>query len=335
MDYLCASSLETLERWLGERGEATYRAKQIVAWIHQRWNDDPRDMSDLSKTLRDRLQEDFISRSSEISRHLSDEAGVEKLLITLRDGERVEAVIIPAGDRRAFCLSTQVGCPVQCAFCASGAGGLTRNMEAGEIVEQFLITTRTLGRLPDNVVFMGVGEPLLNLSNLLDALGFITGADYVDLGHRRITISTSGWTPGIRRLAKLGKPWNLAVSLHAADDETRRRLIPDRFRKPVDDVLDAVLEHQRETRRIPTFEYTLLKGINDDPGHAAGLAEAARKCRAKINLIPYNPTSDAFERPAPETIRSFQNVLVKRGVPVTLRVERGSGIQAACGQLRG
>ncbi|MBR3687912.1 MAG: ankyrin repeat domain-containing protein, partial [Lentisphaeria bacterium] len=261
--------------------------------------------------------------------------GSAKYLLRLHDGETIECARIPAEDgRMTFCLSSQVGCPVSCVFCSSGESGLTRNLAAGEIIEQYFLLCRKLGQAPDNVVMMGIGEPLLNFDNLVAALNVITNPDGVALAQRRVTISTSGWTPGIKALTGLRKQWNLALSLHAPDDKTRAMLIPTKFRRDIREILAACQEHREVTGRLLTIEYVLLAGINDSPEMGRKFARLAADANAKVNLIPYNKARGAFERPSRETVKRFENALKTLHVPVTVRVEKGASATAACGQLR-
>ena len=333
-DFIALASLERLTAFIEESGENAYRAGQIFSWVAKKWTVDPNSMSNLPAKLKEAIRENFLCDTVKIDAEEQSTEGSRKLLLKLLDGESVECAIIPSPDRSTFCLSTQVGCPVSCAFCASGASGLVRNMQAGEIVEQFLLATRLCNDLPDNVVIMGVGEPLLNYDNLIAALEKICDPEGIALAARRVTISTSGWAPGIKNLAKLGRQWNLAVSLHAPDDKTRAMLIPDKFRRPIKEILDACEAHREATGRMLTFEYVLIRDVNDSTQQAAKLAQIVKDARAKVNLIPYNKASGPFMKPKEDTIKRFENTLKSAGVVVTTRIEKGSGANAACGQLR-
>lgn len=332
--FLSVASMAELEDFVKVSGEPAYRAGQIFSWVAKKWTLNPDSMSNIPSKLKEALKAGFLCDSVKVSEGVESPDGSRKLLLTLRDGETVECAIIPAPGRTTFCLSTQVGCPVSCAFCASGAAGLVRNMEAGEIVEQFLIACRSHGAAPDNVVIMGVGEPLLNYSNLVKALEAICNPEGIGLAARRVTISTSGWAPGIRSLAEHGRQWNLAVSLHAPDDKTRALLIPGKYRRDVKEILEACAAHLESTGRLVTFEYVLLEGVNDSTEQAARLGKIAKEARAKVNLIPYNKAHGAFHRPSKEVIKRFENTLKSAGVAVTVRVEKGFESSAACGQLR-
>jgi len=333
--FLCMASGEELAQFAKQNGIEAYRAKQIENWISKRWTVAPEDMTDLSKKAQAVIRENFLCDTVKIEEKTESADGAGKLLLRLRDGETIECALIPANDgRMTFCLSSQVGCPVHCAFCASGANGFTRNLDAGEIVEQFFAACRHTGSLPDNVVIMGIGEPLLNIDNLIAALERICDPDRVAFAARRVTISTSGWTPGIKQLALHGRQWNLAVSLHAPDDKTRALLIPTRFRRDIRDILQACKLHREATTRLLTFEYVLLENINDSVEQAVKLAKLAREADAKINLIPYNKAHGAFTRPSREAIKRFENALKAARAKVTVRVEKGFDSTAACGQLR-
>lgn len=332
---LAFATEEELAAFVKMADEPAYRAKQIGEWITKKRISDPDKMTNLSAALREKIKEYFACSSVKIIEKREAADGSGKLLLELADGETIECAIIAAQDgRKTFCLSTQVGCPVRCSFCASGEHGLVRNLTAGEIVEQYLLCSSVIGKAPDNVVIMGIGEPLLNLDNLVGALEKICDPDGIALAARRVTISTSGWTPGIRELAKIGRQWNLAVSLHAPDDKTRALLIPGKFRRDIKDILDACRLHREATGRLLTFEYVLLKDVNDSKELASALVKVARIADAKVNLIPYNEANGGFTRPDRETVKKFASVLERAGVPVTVRVEKGFESDAACGQLR-
>ncbi len=317
-----------------QAGEAPFRARQLGEWIYRGQITDPARMTNLPASLKDYISQHTIPCSSEVTESFMSSDGTEKLLIRLHDGECVEMVMIPSPERMTFCLSTQVGCPVRCRFCASGADGLVRNLEAGEIIEELHHGARRLGKLPDNIVFMGIGEGLLNFKNLSTALEIMTAPDMIGMSPRRITVSTSGYVPGIRQLADFGRPFTLAVSLHAVDDATRAEIIPDQLRYGIREILDACTYYREKIGRMVTLEYTLLADVNDSEAEAEKLAAIARAQHAKVNLIPYNAVSESFKRPSKKTITAFFNKLEQRGATVTLRLEKGTENDAACGQLR-
>ncbi len=333
--FLIGTGRSDLESLALQCGEKSFRGRQLAQWIYERLEADPGRMSNLPAAFRAQLKSIMHAPGSRVGEVVTATDGVEKMLIELWDGEAVEMVLIPAGDGRlTFCLSTQVGCPVGCCFCASGASGFTRNLVAGEILEEFLFGCARAGRRCDNIVFMGIGEGLLNFSELSRALDILSSADYFKLSPRRITVSTSGVVPGILKLAELRREYNLAISLHAPDDKTRALIIPDRLRYPIAEVLAAADRWSALCGRQYTLEYTLLAGINDSDSAAAALGALARRHRAKVNLIACNPTDGKFRRPAPDRIRDFEAAVAAAGARVTCRVERGGTQTAACGQLR-
>ncbi len=328
-------SAEERAAWFAARGEPAFRQKQIGEWLYKKWAASFAEMTNLSKGLRDALEAEFqaFALVPAGSRQAAD--GTKKFLFQLHDCETIEGVLIPAPRRNTVCVSTQVGCPVRCAFCASGASGLVRNLAPSEIVDQVIFACRELKERVNNIVVMGMGEPLLNLDGLLPALDVICDPDRLGFGQRHITISTSGIVPGIRRLAEMERQWNLALSLHASTDETRAKLIPKEHRWPLDEILLACREYREKAGRMVTFEYALIKGLNDTHAEISGLVRLARDCRAKVNLIPYNSTGRGkFAAPDRAGVKRIADELVKQGVQVAVRKEMGADIQAACGQLR-
>ena len=295
----------------------------------------PDKMTNLPLNLREEIANKFVFKYPKIINYEKTSDKTIKYLLRLYDGESIEFVLIDSKRRKTLCLSTQVGCPVKCKFCASGTFGLKRNLLPGEIVAQFLLGSKLLDTYPDNVVFMGIGEPLFNLPNLTKSLNIMGAQDYIGYAARRITISTSGIPDGIVRLAEVGKQWNLAVSIHAPDDKTRAMIIPDKCRYPLQEIFEACRYYFEKTGRTITFECTLIKGINDAPSQADEMAKIAKQMHAKVNVIPYNPTDNPkFVRPDRDVCDHFADRLKKRGVNVTFRVEKGEKINAACGQLR-
>jgi 23S rRNA (adenine2503-C2)-methyltransferase len=296
-------------------------------------------MTDLPKDLRDGLARGLRVLSSEVERVQRSRDGTVKALVRLEDGRRVEAVLIPEGKRTTLCISTEVGCPVRCVFCASGLEGLVRPLRAHEIVEQVLHARRLLaegsGGALTNLVLMGMGEPLLNYDATAEALRALRDPNGIGLGARRITLSTVGIVEGMERLRREGHPINLAVSLHAPDDATRTRIVPLNSRYGVARVAEAARTYARETKRDVTFEYVLLAGVNDSDAQAALLAGLAEGSHVNVNLIPYNRVEGLpFRTPSAARVESFASVLRGRGVPVHVRRRRGEDIDAACGQLR-
>ncbi len=325
---------DVLAKWVADNREPKFRAKQIREWIFNRLELRPEKMSSLPAPLRTKLAEAFVFMSSSVL-EAQESDGTSKLLVGLADSSRVECVIIPSQDRTAFCLSTQVGCPVRCRFCASGAEGFVRNLEYYEILEQFYHCCNSSDGRPDNIVFMGVGEPLANFANFMRAVRTLCSPDGIGMSPRKITVSTSGFVPAMRKLAAEDLSLNLAVSLHAPDDETRRKLIPDKFRWPVEEIARECIHYLKTTGRIVTLEYVLIAGINDSLSHARRLAEFARRCRAKVNLIAYNESGSAgFKAPTSASLNKFKQAVADGGAACTCRASRGGGINAACGQLR-
>lgn len=333
--FLAGASREMLSAWCAEEGFPKFRATQIAEWLYRKGETAPEAMKNLPLPLREMLISHFYAPGSRISGTDGTREGTEKLLLELFDSEIVEMVLIQEPRKRlTFCLSTQVGCPVRCRFCASGRNGFLRNLFAGEMIEEFLLGSRRAGRKPDNLVFMGIGEGLLNFGELRETLRILSAPDYFGMSPRRITVSTSGYVPGILKFAELGKEYTLAISLHAPDDETRSKIIPDTIRYPIAEIMEAADRYLEATGRMVTLEYTLLEGINDSLQAARTIARIAREHHAKINLIPYNANGSPFRRPSPKRIAAFQKTISDSGAHVTLRTERGSESAAACGQLR-
>ena len=304
------------------------------------------DALDIGRGLRERLRNEIVSRRSHLLCRRTSADGTVKLLVGFGDGAGggVESVLMPSHrpDRAAGCVSSQVGCAMGCDFCASTRRGLARNLEAGEIVEQFLHlreTAAALGRRLTSLVFMGMGEPMHNLDHVLAAVRRIADPDMGGLGWRQVTVSTVGVVPGIYRLADADLNVHLALSLHAPDDETRAKLVPVNRRYPVAEILAAARYFQDRTGRVVTIEYCLLAGVNDSDGHARALASLLSGFRAHVNLIPYNPTGPgpsgiAYRRPAPDRVKQFLIALRAGGAVAHVRDTRGDDVNAACGQLR-
>jgi 23S rRNA (adenine2503-C2)-methyltransferase len=292
-------------------------------------------MTSLPQRLRMRLAEAFRFAATEALEVEASEDGTVKWLLGLADGRRVEAVLIPDKGRATVCVSTQVGCPIACVFCASGVGGLVRNLTAAEIAEQVIHVRRRLGERPSHIVVMGMGEPLLNLENLAQAIRRWTDTEGLGFSPRRITVSTAGVPAWVDRLAALDLGVNLAVSLHAPDETVRKRLVPGSPEGRVEGLVDAAARYARTTGRDATAEYVLIAGENDRPEHAESLAQALEGRHVHVNLIPLNPVSHRpdLEAPTGPVARAFVDVLRRRGVSATLRTRRGSDIRAACGQL--
>ncbi|MFA0752404.1 MAG: hypothetical protein IMHGJWDQ_000155 [Candidatus Fervidibacter sp.] len=324
---LLGMTTQELENLAEQLGQPRYRGRQLSLWIYRKGVLTFDAMTDLPKAFREQLSEIALINPLQVMDVKVASDGTTKYLSQLLDGETVECVFIPHGEWDTICVSTQVGCPIGCRFCASGES-YARNLTAGEIVGQVLLAKR---RDNPNIVFMGMGEPLLNFDNLAKALRLLNRE--VGIGVRRMTVSTVGIVHGIRKLAQLGIQINLAVSLHAPNDELRARLIPAKL-PPIAEVLKACWEYFQATKRRITFEYVLLKGVNDRVEHAVELARLLKGLPCHVNLIPYNPTVAEFERPSETVVERFRELLVRQGIPATIRHERGTEIQGACGQLR-
>jgi 23S rRNA (adenine2503-C2)-methyltransferase len=334
---------ELRERLVGA-GHARYRADQILEWIYAKNVVGFEAMSNLSRPLRAWLSQRAVICSGEVVRELASEDGTRKLLLGWPDGAAVETVWIPAEGRNTACLSTQVGCPIGCRFCASGLDGLQRNLTAGEIVEQAVQIRRLIAEREDqsetpgrlsNIVVMGMGEPLANYEQLVKALRIINAAWGLGIGARKITVSTIGLPKQIRRLAQENLQISLALSLHAPDDELRRELVPGSAGVPISELIDACWHYFEATGREVTLEYVLLDGVNMDARHVESLAQIAKRLRANVNLLRYNRVPGVpFTRPSSEAAYEFQRRLRERGVNAHVRSSRGQDVSAACGQLR-
>ena len=323
-------------------GEPRFRARQLWQWIYHHGARDFADMTSLSKAFRERLAADFAVGRPAVAREQVSEDGTVKWLLRLADGQEVEAVFIPEEDRGTLCVSSQVGCTLTCRFCHTGTQRLVRNLTAGEIVGQVLVARDRLGEWPSpkqgrrlsNIVLMGMGEPLYNYDNVAAAVGVMLDAEGLGFSRRRVTLSTSGVVPMMQRCGEeLGV--NLAVSLHAVTDELRDRLVPLNRKYPLAELIAACRSYPgvHNARRI-TFEYVMLKGVNDGEGDARGLARLIRGIPAKVNLIPFNPwPGSEFACSEPEAIARFADTLAEAGLTAPVRTPRGQDIMAACGQL--
>lgn len=330
---------ELLAGW----GEPPFRADQVWGWLYRSLATDFEAMTNLPRPLRERLAaETDLTLLTPLAEQASATGQTRKVLFRLRDGQTIESVLMLYRQRRTACISTQAGCGLGCLFCATGQGGLARNLSAGEIVAQvlhFAREVRTTTPLPhhpiSNVVLMGMGEPLANYAATRQAIATLSDERGYNLGARRITLSTVGLVPGIRLLAGEGLPVNLAVSLHAADDELRNRLVPVNRRYPLAELMAAIREYIARTGRRVTFEYALIAGVNDAPEQARALARLLAGMLCHVNLIPLNPTPGSPLRPSPrQRVNAFRDQLAASGIAVTVRLRRGIGIEAGCGQLR-
>jgi 23S rRNA (adenine2503-C2)-methyltransferase len=331
-----------LERFVAGLGEKPFRARQLKRWLHRAGESEIARMSDLAKTFREKLERGATIAAPSVVSDTVAEDGTRKWLLDIGAGNAIETVFIPEASRGTLCVSTQAGCTLACEFCSTGRQGFNRNLGVAEIIGQLWLANRTLGadasgdRRISNVVMMGMGEPLLNFDNTVAALRLMLDDDAYGLSRRRVTLSTSGIVPMIDRLRE-ECPVALAVSLHAPSDALRDRLVPINRKYPLAELLGACNRYlERAPRDFITFEYVMLRGVNDGDAHARALVGIAARVPCKINLIPFNPFPDSgFERSPRETIRRFQETLNAAGVVTTTRKTRGDGIDAACGQLAG
>ena len=331
-------SLKELEDFVGQLGEKRYKARQLFKWIYSKGLTDFSEMSDLSKNLRGKLKDlAYVQSLNKLQSLKSKDQSCDKFLFGLEDKERIESVLIREDRRITLCVSTQVGCPLGCLFCATGRMGFKRDLTAGEIVDQIISVKRDL--TPEeritNLVLMGMGEPLLNYEHTVKALKITKSELGLGFASRKITLSTAGIVPRIRQLAEEGLKVKLAISLNAANDDLRSRLMPINRKYPVRKLLEGAKFYAHKTDQRMTFEYLLIKGVNDSRKDALDLSKLVRGVSCKINIIPYNRVLGIpFQKPDEETIKNFRDALYPRCPAVTLRMSKGEEIQAACGQLR-
>ncbi len=321
---------EVLIDWLKEQGQPRFRAGQILSWVWKKGASSFAEMTDLPKEMREQLT--VTSALTEVKRVDSSDGETTKFLWKLEDGNFIESVLIRAPGRHTVCVSSQVGCPARCAFCASGKEGLMRNLTPAEIVEQVVRIHRV--QPITNVVFMGMGEPLENYGNVVESIRLLIDPRYFGLSKRRITVSTVGVVEGIDRLLEEDLGVNLVLSLHAPTQDLRKKIIPYARRYPLEDVMAAMDRWQARTGRDVTFEYTLLDGLNDKPEHADLLVQLLGRRQCTVNLIPYNPVAGLrLKRPSGPRILEFRDILEQGGLVTTCRYTKGDDIAAACGQL--
>jgi 23S rRNA (adenine2503-C2)-methyltransferase len=329
-------TLAEFEALLESLGLERWRAKPILQWVHRRRADSFEAMTDLSKEHRALLGGKFRIFGSTIRDKHESPDGTVKLLLALEDGNLIETVLIREGDRKTVCVSTQVGCPVKCVFCASGLEGLVRNLTAGEIVEQVLHVSRLLPAEEriDSLVLMGIGEPLLNYAHTIRALRTWKAPWGAGIGYNRVTLSTVGILDKLEMLVEDGVTPNLAISLHAPNDKIRLDVVPT-MKKRIADLIKAGVAYRNATHKNVTFEYVLLAGVNDDKKHALELGKKLRGTRCKVNVIPFNRVEETpYQAPSPAKVDRFVEALGSCGVPIMVRKRKGDAISAACGQLR-
>ena len=332
-----------LEDYFSELGEKSFRASQVVQWIHQKGVTDFQQMSNLSQALRDHLQNHAVIRMPEVVYDATSTDGTRKWLLQLDDGNRIETVYIPEDDRGTLCVSSQVGCALDCSFCSTGRRGFNRNLSTAEIISQVLLATRLIdeekkpGRKVTNVVLMGMGEPLLNFDNVVRAVRIMMDDFAYGLSKRRVTVSTAGVVPAMDRLGDI-LDMRLAVSLHASDDELRNSLVPLNNKYPLRELMAACRRFidKQNTRSRITFEYVLLDGVNDSDQHAHQLIKLVKGIPTLMNLIPFNPFTGSGYKTSPlKRVARFNKILADAGITTVVRRTRGEDIDAACGQLVG
>jgi 23S rRNA (adenine2503-C2)-methyltransferase len=332
-------TLGDAEAFAVARGWPKFRGEQVWRWVHDRGARTFEEMSNVAREARAQLAGEATIGSLELAEQQVSTDGTRKLRLVTRDGQSIESVIIPDGDKTTLCISSQVGCAVDCQFCATAKLGLVRNLDAGEIVDQVYVARRLLaevdpGRRLTNLVYMGMGEPLHNYDHMVKSLRILTHDKGAKLSQRRITVSTSGLVPKLERLGNETVRPNLAVSLNAANDAIRDEIMPINRKWNIAKLMAALRAYPMEQRRRITFEYVLLAGVNDSLRDAAQLAKLLRGVKCKVNVIPFNPHPESlYERPAPAVIDAFQAECRRLGMPTYLRTPRGDDIDAACGQL--
>lgn len=331
-------SLEELEQLFKDWKASAYHAQQVFSWIYQKEVTSFDEMTNLSLDLRKRCKEKFIFQELKLIKMRESTDGAKKFLFGLEDGSLIDSVLIPAEGRNTACLSTQVGCKYGCRFCASGLLGFKRNLAVWEMLTQLSEINHTnrggSGKV-SHVVFMGIGEPLDNYNNVLKAIKIINCRDGLNIGARRITISTSGLIPGIEKLSQEGLQIELSISLHASDDKTRTQLMPVNKKYPLKELIAAGKKYASLTDRQVTFEYVLIKGVNCSDNSAHNLVKLLKGWNAKVNLLIYNPAEELpYDPPSNNEVVVFRRILKKAKIPVTIRKPRGKDISAACGQLR-
>ncbi|PSO50780.1 MAG: 23S rRNA (adenine(2503)-C(2))-methyltransferase RlmN [Cyanobacteria bacterium QH_1_48_107] len=331
-EALLGKSLSELTEWVQQQGQPAYRGKQLHQWLYQKGARSLTEVSVFPKRWRETLADQPLGRSTLHYRSIAPDS-TRKYLLRLSDGLIVETVGMPTDKRLTVCVSSQVGCPMACDFCATGKGSFSRNLKAHEIVDQVLTVQEDFRQRVSNVVFMGMGEPLTNLDEVVAAVKSLN--QDVGIGQRSLTVSTVGLPGRIRQLAQHGLQITFAVSLHASNQPLREQLIPSARHYPLDTLLEECREYLQLTGRRVSFEYILLAGVNDLPEHAAELAEHLRGFQTHVNLIPYNPIQEVdYQRPSQQRTQAFQSVLEQEHIAVSVRYSRGLEADAACGQLR-
>jgi len=325
---------QDLLKFLESNGEKSYRAGQIFEAIYAQNKTSFDDFSTLSIATRKMLDEKFVLRTM----HKADETissidKTRKFLWKLTDGYKIESVVIYENKRTTFCISSQVGCALDCKFCATGKMGILRNLSAGEIIEQVLLMQTEIQSKPTNIVFMGMGEPMLNYNPVIQAAELLTDTQGIALGKRRVTISTSGVIPGIKKFTEEKQPYSLAISLNSTEEDVRQKIMPLSKKYPIEDLLEAAREYTEVMNRLITFEYVLIDNLNSSPQDAKKLVQLTHRIPCKVNVIPCNSSDPEYRPPSPEKVFQFEEIINARSRRITLRKRKGWEIQAACGQL--
>jgi len=335
MENILDFTLEELKLWMKSQKESEFRAKQVMDWLYKEtWDFEL--MKNIPKTTKEKLKKDFYVGIPKVERvQQSKDSDTYKFLFSLEDGNLIESVVMKYNHGNTICISTQVGCRMGCKFCASTVEGLVRNLSAGEMIGQIISAQKEIGERISNIVLMGSGEPLDNYSNVLKFLSLVN-ADYgLNIGQRHITLSTCGIVPNIMDLSEKNLQITLAISLHAPSDELRKEMMPIANKYTIDEVIEACREYVKRTNRRITFEYALVRGVNDTPDHAKGLHNILNGLLCHVNLIPINEIEEnSFKKSYYENVKSFSNILTSYGIENTIRREMGTDIDAACGQLR-
>lgn len=327
-------NLDQLRAWSVAHDQPAFRGAQLYEWLYLHRGTDPANMENLPKPMRVAMTSDTILSMAKIKSISSTPAGhTKKYLLELSDGEFVEAVSMIEDDRHTLCVSSQVGCNLKCSFCATATMGFKRNLTTGEIVDQFIEVERDAGLSVTNVVFMGMGEPFLNYDSVIAAAHIFHDAKGMNLGGRRITISTAGVVPKIKQFTRERHPYRLAISLNGTTEDQREQIMPHNRNWPIKDLLSAANIYASQPRNMVTFEYVLLEGVNDNPADAGRLVKLLRGMSCKVNVIPYNDIGGKFRRPESAKITAFLNALKRGDFPVMVRWSNGSDIDAGCGQL--
>ena len=328
-------TLNELQEEVKYLGEKKYRATQLFDLLYKKGIEDFRDMPNLPSSLRDLLQENYYISKVDLVKLAKSKDQTEKYLFKLEDENLIESVVIFSGKRVTECISSQIGCKYNCLFCESGKKGFTRNLTVGEIINQVLFVKKKLNSNPNNIVFMGIGEPLDNYDNIAKTICILNSKDTFNIGARKITISTCGIIPAIKRLQERKWQIELSVSLHAPENKLRSYLMPVNNLYPLPDLIETCKNYADKTNRQITFEYILIKGLNDSLNNADKLAMLISGFNSKVNLISFNPVPGSLlQATAAPQVKSFKSILIAKGIPTTIRMSKGNDISAACGQLK-